>query len=411
MKKYLIFITAILLAFLLVVSRHNTNNQSIENLAYVIAIGIDNGENNLLKLTLQIATSSSGSSQSGGGSSQTSNSTITSVECSSIMSGINLINSYISKKINLSHCKIVVFSEDFAVSGIADEVSTLVNNVEIRPDCSIAICKSSAEDFLEMNKPVLINLTARYYEVVVTSGDYTGFSRNITLSEFYNCLQDSSIEPTAILSGINFPATSSIPAYSNYVDIDSSYTADEVSISNKNNMQICGLAVFKDGALVGEMTAMDSICHLIVTGKLQNAIINIPDPYDMSEIINLSIVQVEKPDIQVELVNGAPYIYCDLELNSNIVSLSSDSDYATPEKLQTITDYANSYLETHITDYLYKTAKDFQSDVVGFGKYALPKFTTIQEWNEFNWRDNYVNSFFEANVDMTIVNSSLIQKN
>lgn len=411
MKKIVVFLVCLLLIFLLVLSRHNTNNQSIENLAYVIAIGIDNGENNLLKLTLQIATSSAGNSNSGGSSSQSSNSTITSAECSSIISGINLINSYISKKINLSHCKIVVFSEDFAVNGLADEVATLVNNVQIRPDCSIAICKSSAEDFLSMNKPVLIDLTARFYEIVVTSGDYTGFSKNITLSEFYNALKDSTINPTAILAGINFPATTSIPAYSNYVDVDSNYTAAEVNITNKNNMQICGLAVFDEGNLIGEMTSLDCICHLIVSGKLQNATINIPDPYDMSEIINLSIIQVEKPDVSVKLINGAPYISCYVELNSNIVSLSSDSDYITPERLQTITNYANSYLKSHINNYLYKTSKEFRSDVVGFGKYVLNKFSTIQKWNDFNWKDNYINSFFDINVDMTIKNSSLIQKN
>lgn len=411
MKKTFVFFGLILLILLLVLSRHDTNNQSIENLAYVIAIGIDSGDNNLLKLTLQIATSSSGNSQSGGGSSQSSNSTITSVECSSINSGINLINSYISKKINLSHCKIVVFSESFAVNGIADEISTLVNNVEIRPDCSIAICKSSAEDFLNMNKPVLINLTARYYEVVVTSGDYTGFSTNVTLSDFYNALKCPSIEPIAILAGINFPDTASVPDYTNYVDLDSSYTADEVSITNKNNMQISGLAVFRDGYFIGEMDSLDTMCHLIVSGKLQNATISIPDPFDVNEIINLSINQLEKTDISVKLVNGSPYISCNMEVSANILSLSSDSDYATLEKLQTITNYANSYLESHIEDYLYKTSTDFKTDIVGFGRHLLSEFSTIKEWNNINWSDNYMNSFFDTSVNTTIVNSSLFQKN
>lgn len=411
MKKIFVFLGFILIVLLIALSRHNTNNQSIENLAYVIAIGIDSGETNLLKLTLQIATSSSGNSQSGGSSSQSSNSTITSVECNSINSGINLINSYISKKINLSHCKIVVFSESFAVNGISDEISTLVNNVEIRPDCSIAVCKSSAEDFLNMNTPVLINLTARYYEIVVTSGDYTGFSTNVTLSDFYNALKDSSTEPIAILAGINFPDTTSVPNYTNYIDIDSSYTADEVSITNKNNMQISGLAVFRDGVFIGEMDSMETMCHLIVSGKLQNAIISIPNPFDISGIINLSINQLEKSDISVKLVNGSPYISCKVKISANILSLSSDSDYTTPEKLQTITNYANSYLESHIKNYLYKTSNDFKTDIVGFGKYLLNEFPTIQAWNNINWRDNYVNSFFDVNVNTVIVNSSLFQKN
>lgn len=36
------------------------------------------------------------------------------IECNSIDSGINLLNSFISKRINLAHCKAFVFSETLA---------------------------------------------------------------------------------------------------------------------------------------------------------------------------------------------------------------------------------------------------------------------------------------------------------
>lgn len=411
MRKIFIVACIIFIVFFIIISRHNSSNLSIENLAYVIAIGIDNGENNLISLTLQVATSSTGDPSESESTSQSNNSTITSVECNSIESGINLINSYISKQINLSHCKIIVFSEAFAVNGISNEISTLVNNIQIRPDCSIAISKSTAKDFLNMNKPVLVNLTARYYEVVVSSGDYTGYSKNITLSNFYNTLKDSCVEPTAILAGINFPDTTTIPDYTNYIDIDSSYTANQLEINNTNKMQISGLAVFNDGYLIGEMTSMDSICHLILTGNLQNSIISIPDPYNSNEIINLSIIQIQKPEISVNIVNGSPFIDCNLNISANILSLNDNSDYTTSQKLNTIVEYANSYLESHILDYLYKTSTHFKSDIVGFGKYAISKFLTIPEWTDFNWQENYKNSFFTVSVNTNITNSSLIQKN
>jgi spore germination protein KC len=69
-------------------------------MAYVIAIGIDKGESNLLKISLQFATPSSSLNGESTGSSSDSESTVSSVECSTIDSGINLINSYISGKIN-----------------------------------------------------------------------------------------------------------------------------------------------------------------------------------------------------------------------------------------------------------------------------------------------------------------------
>ncbi len=411
MRKAFILFCIVLIIFFTIVSRHDTSNLSIENLAYVIAIGIDNGEKNILKLTLQIATSSNGSPSESSSTSQSDNSTITSVECNSIESGLNLINSYISKQLNLSHCKIIVFSEEFAVNGISDEISTLVNNVEIRPNCSIAICKSSAEDFLSINKPVLVNLTARFYDVVVNSGNYTGYSKNITLTDFYNAINDMCIEPVAILAGINFPYTRKTPSYTNYIDLDSSYTADELDITNNNNTQICGLAVFNDGYLVGEMTAMDCLCYLILSGELQNSIVDIPDPYNINKTINLSITQVKKPEIKVKIINGSPYIDCKLNILANILSLTENSDYTSTEKLNTIIQYANSYLKSHITNFLYKTTSNYKSDIVGFGKYAIRKFNTIREWKNYNWQDNYKNSFFSVHVDTNITNSSLIQKN
>lgn len=113
LKKILILLFFLIfpLFFLTGCSERN----SIEGLAYVVAIGIDKGDNNLLKLSLQFATPSSSSPEEGS-SSSSSETTISSVECSSIDSGINLINSYISKKINLAHCKVVVFSESAAYS-------------------------------------------------------------------------------------------------------------------------------------------------------------------------------------------------------------------------------------------------------------------------------------------------------
>ena len=91
---------------------------SIETLAYVIAVGIDKGENNNLKLSFQIAALSNASSSDGGSSSQYKSASVISVDCSTIDHGINLINSYISKKINLSHCKAIIISEDLAYDGL-----------------------------------------------------------------------------------------------------------------------------------------------------------------------------------------------------------------------------------------------------------------------------------------------------
>lgn len=148
-------------------------NRGIENLAYVIALGIDKGTSNSIKLTFQFA-STSGKDKSGSdsNSSQSDTSSITSVECSSIDSGISLMNSYITKKINLSHCKAIIISETLAATGISEYISTLVNHIEVRPDSNIIISRCDASDFLNNSKPMLETVSAKYYESILNSSEY-----------------------------------------------------------------------------------------------------------------------------------------------------------------------------------------------------------------------------------------------
>ena len=67
-----------------------------------------------------------------GSSSQSSDTSITTVKCKSINSGITLINNHISKKINLSHCQEILISEKLAKQGLSEHLDTLLNNIELR---------------------------------------------------------------------------------------------------------------------------------------------------------------------------------------------------------------------------------------------------------------------------------------
>ena len=197
----------------------NTYASSIETLAYVTAIGFDISENNIMTLTFQFAKLIS-TDQSG--SSQPQNSETISIDCTSFDSGLALVNSYISKKINLSHCEIIVFSEAYAANGISKEINILASNIEIRPNCNILITKSLAQDFLNNSKPTLTNLTAKYYEILLNSNEYTGFLAKAPLWKFFISLKSHSSEAIAVLAGLNgsFVNNSSITTEGSLMDAD-----------------------------------------------------------------------------------------------------------------------------------------------------------------------------------------------
>ena len=132
-------------------------------------------------------------------SSEKSPSIINSVEASSIDVAINLMNAYMSRELNLSHCKIIVFSEAVAIEGISDEIYTLMNNVQLRPSTNIIVSKNDAFSYIKNVYPLLENLLTKYYDIFPNSSQYTGYVANVTLGDFFNSLVCNTCEPFAIL--------------------------------------------------------------------------------------------------------------------------------------------------------------------------------------------------------------------
>ena len=372
--------------------------RGIEDLAYVTALGIDISENNVLSLTFQISIPSSNSDS---GSSQSSKTENTTVECSSIDSGISLVNSYISKQINLSHCKVVVFSEKIAEQGLNKYIDTLSNNVEIRPDCNVIITRCKAKDFIENATPSIEPLTARYYEVALKSSEYTGYTTSTEFATFVNDVKNSFIQASSILGGLN-TGDNKIQEEP-YVGIDGSYKANETPIEDVNTVETFGTAVFYDDKLVGELNGLETICFLLISDKIESCTISVPSPFETNAEIDLSIRKSKAPKIRVDLINGSPYISVDIFLEAHGLTLNESIDYTSIRDVELLENSAEQYLKLQVTSFLYKTAKEFNSDISGFGKYALSKYLTWDEWKNSNWNENYKNSFFDVNVNLTVI--------
>lgn len=170
--------------------------QSIDDLAYAVAIGIDSSNTDALQLTLQFTKPNSTEEST---PSKASPSFISTVDCTSVDSGINIINSQLSKQANLSHCKVIVISEELASKGISKEIYSLVNKIQIRPDVNLVISKCSAQKYILNAKPNLENLVSKYYEILSHSANYTAYSSNVTIGDFFNNITDNSSEAFAIL--------------------------------------------------------------------------------------------------------------------------------------------------------------------------------------------------------------------
>ncbi len=390
-----------LLILLILISGYSATYTSlnIDNIAVVVAMSIDKNTNNTLKVSFQFVNPTAISES---GPSDKSKPIIKTVSSSSISSAINLIDNFMGKEVTLSHCKLIVFSEELAKEGISDEIYTLINLIQVRPSTNIIIAKCPANYYIENSKPSLEPLLAKYYEIFLNSSQFTGFTTNATIGDFFDKMISPSCNPCAILGGINLNISNS----KDKTNFTPNYTTLSSSLSSEN----IGLAVFKEGTMVGELSAIETLSYMCLKNSVNGFLISIPYSSIDSGYLDVYLSPTKKPKINVSLVNGSPYINIDYNFSGRIYSIDNNSNYLDSNILEAVSNSCNIYLENIFLDYLYKTAKDFHSDINCIGSNALKLFFTDSELEDFNWNTSYKNSFFNVSVNTNIKSASLLNK-
>lgn len=170
----------------------------------------------------------------------------------------------------------------------------------------------------------------------------------------------------------------------------------------KYTVDTLGLAVFKDNKMVGTLSGIETMCHLLVTNKFDSCVIDIPSPIDSNETINLYLYSAENTKNKVSIINSSPFVKTNVNVSAKLLSSNSDKEILTQEKLAIIQDSANKYLSDQLNNYFYKTSKEYNSDIAGIGRFAIKNFKTSQDWKDYNWLENYQNAVFKVNVELSI---------
>ena len=67
-------------------------------------------------------------------------------------------------------------------------------------------------------------------------------------------------------------------------------------------------------------------------------------------------------------------------------------------------------IEKSVLKFLDKTARQYQSDIVGFGRFIKHKFKSFDELELYNWQERYTRAQFEVEVDFHLRRSGLINR-
>lgn len=354
----------------------------LNNLAYVVAIGGDVGENNEVNITYQVAVpvkiTGEGSDTSSGAY------TTYTVSAPSLSIGNTKLNAQISKELNLSHVEVIVYSEELARKGTDGHMNVFVSNTEIRPKVNLVVCKGKAQDLLEKVSPKLEVSPARYYELLFNTSDYTSEAGSSELIDFYNSVQ--SIDRNAF--GV-------------YVRLD-----DESG--EKSELVQDGLAVFKGSKMVGVLDKEYLLAHLILTNGLKRTGFAVKDFKKEDLVISVHLMQRNSPAIKVTLDGDTPIIKCSVHLEAHLFSSGSEIDFHERKNLEKLENDLNEAIKENITEYFELTIHKFNSDIAGIGRLARANFLTWEEFENYKWLEKYKNSKYEIEVNTGLNVSQVI---
>lgn len=375
MKKILIIIPLSLILFLFTGCYDAT---SIENFIYGTAIGVDLNDDGTLSLSVQILSIEGSNSFS----SKLIKPEIINVNCTSLNSGLNTVNNYISKPLNLSHCEIIIFSEKVAKNGIGDLINTLANNLEIRPNSNVIVSKDSPKDILSLATEHSEEFSTRLYSSIIDSWKETGFSCNVNFSDFFASLN----------SNLSYP-------YATYIAL------------TDNTIQLQGLAIFKRDKLIGNLNSIETLPFLLLTNKLEKSTITIPDPFNPDKKLDLEIDLYKNTQNQVSIFeNTTPVINSNITLNATITSGSLDFDYSSNENIVIIEDAVNNYISTLTENTFYKLSHELDCDSINFYQYLSYQYATTSQIENLNWQNIYKNAQINVNCNSKILSSYLFLK-
>lgn len=453
MKKFFIWIIIFCTIFIFTYAFSTSyNSQNIDRLNYIIAIGIDKSPDNTnLQVSFEFTDLGAFSESD---SEQGSKPIIDTVVAPSIPESINLMNAYSGKQVNLSHCKVVVFSEDVARDGILEEVTYLMNFPQIRPTTNIIIASDKAKDYIENSTSSLEGILTKYYDLFPTSAEYTGYTSNILLSRFYQNLTSDESGAVAILGTKSKPSNENSKSQDENTSnqetqessMESSNSQNQISnntsqnstsnqtsqnntssnsVSNNTSLESIaqsenivdgdrgteniGLAVFNKDKYIGNLSAIETLCYTLIEEEVDNFSVVIDNPTNPDKKIDISVSSLEPVNTKVDISKDNPIITIRFNLTAKALTGQTSLDFSDKDTLTTVNTALKDYLTSKIKDFLYKTSREYGCDINGFYRLVKQKFLTIPEYENYNWEEKYKQADFNIEIDSNVISSFLVQ--
>lgn len=369
----------------------------VDGQSFVIAVGIDKGEVYPLRITFVFA-NPSGISEEDKSPSSPSPDSVT-VEAPTVFSAVKKLDSIKSKEINLTHTKIVVFSEETAKRGIGDFLSGFASSRDFRPNTYVCITKEKAQEYLTSVNPSQEEFIEKYYDHIMQKVVSDKVNEAYLYYLFFN-ISDSFSGSLVPLVGVNenkLP-TEPEPLYTDSDDFSYEARAGEVIRYAENKAEILGSAVLRNDKMVGTLGSFDTDLSRMIKGEYYPRNYSITYP-EKEEYVTVRLIGQSSPDFRSEIKNGNAVINITVPLSVEYVD--AGKIVSSEKNSRDFCKFLEKELDFRAQKLIHNAQTVYKSDFLGLGNKLKHHFPDITALEKFNWEEKFVSS--EINISFRVV--------
>ncbi|NLI61234.1 MAG: Ger(x)C family spore germination protein [Clostridiales bacterium] len=391
--------------------------REIDDVAHVLAIGVDRGVSDKWRLTLQFASlnENSGNGQqegdgsSGGGAASESGGgqdgyTYVTVDAPSFFTGIDMLNSSVPRRLVFTHASLIVLSEELSKDDIVgDYIAPIIRFREVRRTAHMVVTKGSALDYIRANQPFIGTTLAKALQTAATESTNTGYFLHTTLSDFYNQLKSTCGQPVVTMAAVNefrhFKEKGS--KWGNEFNTGGQYLAGQLPRQGQNKIEYWGTALFDQGKMVDELNGQETRTLAIIRGEFERGFFTLQDPKEPKFVIPLDVRPAGRPKVKISFNGDTPTIDLTIHLKGDILAVQSRLHYEQDPLLSLLENTFKKNIKSEV-DQLINRCKNLNLDVFKFGDVAARKFWTIDEWEKYNWNKHFKDTKVNTQVEFVI---------
>jgi spore germination protein KC len=370
----------------------------LEEQAYVVVIGLDKAEEKgKIVVTFQIANPQVGSVQKGDAGDEIASEIVT-FTATDLLTAREIANAFITRDINFNHMRNLIVSEKLAKSNVfLPTIYSTLRDRQLKRDIRLIVCKEKASDFIRNNAPNLETRPHKYYQFMINQVTEMGFSPDATLHRYFLTTEGDADLFLSILATTEEGDGGG--------DNEDEYKAGQIEKEGGNRTQIMGAAVFREGKMIGTLTAEETRLSYALnkTTDILTKLVTYEDPIKKDYRVAARLMKAEDTIITMNLDKKTPIINVVVPFSLEVLAIPSLVNYVTnQENRKLLKQSIEKDLEKKTESFIKRIQEEYKGQPFDWSLIARKHFLTLHDYKKYDWMKTFpqakVNVKYEIDI-------------